>query len=122
MILDKNNVTINGLKVAEYVTQVKFGYHKGWGSDSGRNMAQSVKGSFKIFPKVTFKFRELNQSEIETWQPIINSQEQKIDYYDPDLKRQNTISTYTNDLEYVQTNLGETEDFDVAFVSRKARI
>lgn len=121
MLLNKNNFTINGEKVGEYVSQIKFGYHKLWGSDSGRNMAQSVAGSFKIFPKFTLKFREMNQQEIEKWQPIINAQSQSVNYYDPDKKKQNTVATYTNDLEYVQENLGEIDDFEVAFISRKAR-
>lgn len=121
MMLNKDNFTINNIKVGEYVSQIKFGYHKMWGSDSGRNMAQSVTGSFKIFPKFTLKFREMNQQEIEKWQPIIDSQSQSVNYYDPDKKKQNVIETYTNDLEYVQENLGEIDGFEVAFISRKAR-
>ncbi len=121
MMLNKDNFTINNVKVGEYVSQIKFGYHKLWGSDSGRNMAQSVTGSFKIFPKFTLKFRELTQKELEKWQPIVNNQSQSVSYYDPDKKKQNTIETYTNDLEYVQENLGEVDGFEVAFISRKAR-
>lgn len=121
MLLNKNNFTINGKKVADYITKIKFGYHKEWGSDSGRNMAKAVTGSFDIFVKFTLTFRDLEQDEIELWSGIINSASQTVNYYDPDLKKQNTESTYTGNLEYVQENLGYVDGFDVSFIGRVPR-
>lgn len=119
--VDTNSVIIDGINMAQYLLSAKFGYHKLWGSDSGRNMAMETKGSFKIFPKLTLRFRRLNQLEIETLIPIFNKQQQTTTYYDPELKKVNTIYTYTNDFEFDQKDLGKAEHFEMAFISRKAR-
>ena len=122
MYTGNDSVIINGISMGKYITQAKFGYHKLWSSDSGRNLAKSVVGTFDIFPKITLSFRKLNQTELETISQIVNAKVQNTNYYDPDLKKQNLISTYTNDLEFVQKNIGKVENFDVAFISRDRRI
>lgn len=122
MFIDKDSLIINGISVGKYITQARFGYHKLWSSDSGRNLAKSVVGTFDIFPKITLSFRKLNQSEIEIISSIINELSQSVSYYDPDFKTVKTMSTYTNDLEYTQKRIGRIENFDVAFISRKRRI
>lgn len=120
--LDVNSIVINDVKMAPYIVNAKFGWHKLWGKQSGRNLAQSVVGTFNIFPKITLTYRKLNKSEIEMMLPILNAQEQTVRYYDPDLKRQNSISTYTGDVEYAQNRIGKIKNFDVAFVSRVRRV
>lgn len=120
--LDVNSIIINGIKMAPYIVSAKYGFHKLWGKQSGRNLAQSVVGSFNIFPKITLTFKKLNQEEIELILPILNSSEQSLRYYDPEFKRVNTISTYTNDVEYSQNRIGKIKNFDIAFISRKRRI
>ncbi len=122
MYTDKDSVIINNISLGDYIVQAKFGFHKLWSSDSGRNLAKSVVGTFDIFPKITVTFKKLNQEELEKISPIINALSQETKYYDPDYKRMNTISTYTNDLEYVQKNIGKLENFDVAFIARNRRI
>lgn len=119
---DNGSVIINGINMTQYIKDVKFGFHKMWGKGSGRNLAQSVVGSFNIFPKITLTFRKLNQTEMEVISPIINSQTQNVSYYDTEYKEVVKMSTYTNDLEYVQKNIGKVDNFNVAFVSRKRRV
>lgn len=122
MYTDKDSVIVNNISLGDYIVQAKFGYHKLWSSDSGRNLAKSVVGTFDIFPKITVTFKKLSQEELETISPIVNALSQSTTYYDPDYKRMNTISTYTNDLEYVQKNIGKLENFDVSFIARNRRI
>lgn len=40
MIIDKTGFTVDGVNIEQYLVQVDFGYHKLWGSDSGRNLAR----------------------------------------------------------------------------------
>ncbi len=120
--LDVDSIIINGIKMAPYITNAKFGWHKMWGKGSGRNIAQSVVGSFNIFPKITLTYRRLNQNQLETISSIVNSQEQTSTFYDPELKKTITIATYTNDLEYNQKRIGRVSNFDVAYISRKRRV
>lgn len=120
--LDVDSIIINGIKMAPYITNAKFGWHKMWGKGSGRNIAQSVVGSFNIFPKITLTYRRLNQNQLETISSIVNSQEQTSTFYDPELKKTITIATYTNDLEYSQKRIGRVNNFDVAYISRKRRV
>lgn len=121
MMISKNNFKINNQSVDQYVTSIKFGYHKLWGKDSGRNMAMAVTGSFKLFPKFTLTFKRLDKAGIDKWSKIINAQTQTVSYYDPDKGVQKSIQTYTGDLEYVQENLHKLDKFDIAFIARKAR-
>lgn len=122
MLIPTKGVTVNNEDYGKYITNAKFGYHKLWGRGSGRNLAQSVTGSFSIFPKVTLSFRKLYQSEIETVLPSLNAQSQSVKYYDPDLKRDYTMSSYTGDVEYNQSKIGVIKGFDIAFISRNRRI
>ena len=111
MLIPAQGVKVNNTAYGKYITNAKFGYHKLWGKGSGRNLAQSVTGSFSIFPKITVSHRKLSQAELETILPVLNSQSQSITYYDPDLHRQNTISSYTNDVEYNQSKIGTVTSF-----------
>lgn len=122
MFTGKDSVIINNISMGQYIIQAKFGYHKLWSKDSGRNLAKSVTGTFDIFPKITLSFRKLNQAELETIMPVINALSQTTKYYDPEFKRTETMFTYTNDLEFVQKNIGRIENFDVAFIARDRRI
>lgn len=122
MLIPTKGVVINNVNFGPYITQAHFGYHKLWGKGSGRNMNQSVTGSFNLFPKVTLKFRTLTQSELEVISRIVNAQTQSVTYYDPDLGRQNTFSTYSDDLEYDQEKLGKVKGTKIAFISRNRRV
>lgn len=82
MYVDEDSVIINNISLGNYITKAKFGYHKLWSSDSGRNLAKSVVGTFDIFPKITVTFKKLNQEELETVSSIINALSQETKYYD----------------------------------------
>lgn len=126
MIIDADSLVIDNIKMAQYVTQVKFGYHKGWAEDTGRNMNLDFVGTLAgLFPKITLSFAKLTRAEVELLAPIFNKATQTVIYYDPDLKRLNTIQTYSNDFELVNKNMiyesRKNEAFDMAFISRKKR-
>ena len=57
MIIDKDSLVIDNIKMAQYVTQVKFGYHKDWAEDTGRNMNLEFVGTLA---KDNFKFCKIN--------------------------------------------------------------
>lgn len=126
MIIDADSLVIDNIKMAQYVTQVKFGYHKGWAEDTGRNMNLDFVGTLAgLFPKITLSFAKLTRAEVELLAPIFNKATQTVTYYDPDLRRLNTIQTYSNDFELVNKNMiyesRKNEAFDMAFISRKKR-
>ena len=126
MIIDKDSIVIDNIKMAQYITQAKFGYHKGWAEDTGRNMNLEFVGSLAgLFPKVTLSFAKLTREEVELLAPILNKATQTVTYYDPELRRSNTIQTYSNDFEIVNKNMiygsRKNEAFDMAFISRKKR-
>ena len=126
MFLDKNSIFINGVNIGQYIVQAKYGYHKLWGSDSGRNLAGEQSGTLVgIFPKITLQFRKLKRSELELLVPIFDSPLQTLTYYDPNKQNNITIETYTNDYEivdkYVIGNDRKNEGFSVAFISKRKR-
>lgn len=123
MLIDKNSLFIDGIKMAQYLTKVKFGYHKIWSSDTGRNMAGTNSGTLVgIFPKITMTFRRLNDEEIGKVLSLFNKAENKVTFYNPDLKKTiYNMSCYSNDQEYEQENFGKIEGYSSAVISNKKR-
>lgn len=122
MFIDKDSIMINELNLGSFIVEAKYGYHKLWGSDSGRNLAGTQSGTLiGIFPKITVQFKPLSRSEIETLAPILDSATQNLTYYDPLKKEKITISTYTGDWELTNLNILQNEPFSISFISRKKR-
>lgn len=122
MFIGKDSIVINSIKIGQYITEVKFGYHKLWGNDSGRNLAGVMTGTLTgIFPKLTLQFRKLTQAELETIAPILDSASQTVTYYDPKKKANVTMTTYTGDWELVNRGINENEGFSCSFISTRKR-
>lgn len=123
MLVDKESIIVDGIKMAPYVTKAKFGYHKIWSSKSGRNMAGINSGTLVgIFPKITFTFRKLNEEEVGVILSLFNKAENLVTFYNPDLKKKIVdMSCYSNDQEFEQTRLGKIEGYSSAVIANKPR-
>lgn len=128
MLINKDSLKVNGINMAQYLTEVEFGYNKLWGSDSGRNLNGDMGANtlLGIFPKLKFNFKKLTQEELEFIAPILDSSTQETTYYDPTLKRLYTMSTYTGDWATLNrntfTNVARAnESFSISFIARKKR-
>ena len=128
MFVDKDSIIINGVSMGNYILEVNYGYHKMWGSDTGRNtLSGDFSGTFKgIYPKITLQFRKLKRSEIELLAPIFDSPYQNTLYYDPVKKTKITIRTYSNDWELRNKSFVDEarkgEAFSWAVISTKKRV
>ncbi len=122
MFIDKDSIVVDGLSLGPYIIEAKFGYHKGWGDDTGRNLDFDFSGTFKgIFPKITVKFgTNLPSSVIKQITAIIDKPKQTLTYDDPSGKKI-TLSTYTNDYEIVYNSINFNKSFSCSFISRKKR-
>lgn len=127
MYINSNSLIIDGINMGQYITQVEYGYNKLWGNDSGRNLAGVQSGTLiGIFPKLKLSFRKLTQSELELLAPILDKATQNVTYYDPVLKRNYTMSTYTGDWATLNRNTFSNvakanESFEISFIARKKR-
>lgn len=127
MFIDNKSLIIDGISMGKYITEVEYGYNKLWASDSGRNLAGTQSGTLiGIFPKLKVNFRKLTKEELELIAPILDKPTQLVTYYDPVLKRNYTISTYTGDWATLNRNTFENvakanESFSISFISRKKR-
>lgn len=127
MFIDRNSLIVDGINLGNYIVEAKFGYNKLWGSDSGRNLAGTMSGTLQgNFPKIIVTFRKLSRQELELLAPILDKANQQLTYYDPVLRKLNTITTYTGDWEVVNrntfTNVAKAnESFDISFIAVKAR-
>lgn len=123
MLIDKNSLIIDGIAMAQYLTKAKFGYHKIWGKDTGRALSGDNSGTLKgIYPKITMTFRRLNEEEVGTILSLFNKAENKVTFYNPDLKKTITdMSCYSNDQEMDQQYLGVIEGYSSAVISNKKR-
>lgn len=127
MLINKDSLKVNNINMAQYLTEVEYGYNKIWAGDSGRNLAFETVGTLGgIFPKLKFNFRKLSQEELELLAPILDSATQDTTYYDPVLKRLYTMETYTGDWatsnKNTFTNVAKAnENFSISFIARKKR-
>ena len=128
MFTNKDSLIIDGINMGQYITEVEYGYNKLWAaSDSGRNLAGTQSGTLiGIFPKLKVNFRKLTKSELELIAPILDKPTQNVTYYDPVLKRNYTMSTYTGDWATLNRNTFENvakanESFSISFIARKKR-
>lgn len=116
------------ISMGQYLVEAKYGYHKLWGEDTGRNLAGDYTGTLLgIFPKITMQFRKLTKSEIELLVTTLDNPEQYLTYYDPKKRYRVTLKTYTGDYEilnkyFVSDKDGEeNEGFSCAFISTEKR-
>lgn len=122
MYIDKDSLIVNELNLGSFILEAKFGYHKLWSEDTGRNLAGTQSGTLiGIFPKITVQVKKLSQSELEELAPILDSAIQNLTYYDPVKKQKITMETYTNDWELVNRSIMQNQGFSCAFISRKKR-
>lgn len=123
MLIDKDSLIIDGVKMAQYLTKAKFGYHKIWSSDTGRALSGDNSGTLKgIYPKITMTFRKLNEEEVGIILSLFNKAECKVTFYNPDLKKKIVnMSCYSNDQEMEQQYLGKIEGYSSAVISNKKR-
>lgn len=123
MLIDKDSLIIDGVKMAQYLTKAKFGYHKIWGKDTGRALSGDNSGTLKgIYPKITMTFRKLNDEETGIILSLFNKAENKVTFYNPDLKKKiENMSCYSNDQEMEQEYLGKIEGYSSAVISNKKR-
>lgn len=122
MFIDTDSIVINGVSMGQYLLYAKFGYHKIWGEDSGRNLAFETVGTLGgIFPKITLTFKRLKASEITIIAPILDSAIQTTVYKNTDGTTK-TMSTYTGDWEIVFKDMNKGESFDCSVISRSKRV
>ncbi len=126
MFIDKDSIMINNVSFGQYILSAKYGYHKLWASDTGRNLAGVNTGTLiGIFPKITLQFRKLTKTELETIAPILDSATQNVTYYDPNKQTNITIGTYTNDWELNNSGIinsyRKNEGFEISFIARRKR-
>jgi hypothetical protein len=128
MFTNKDSLVIDGINMGQYITEIEYGYNKLWAKDAGRNMAGEQSGTLiGIFPKLKVNFIKLTQEELELLAPILDNPTQNVTYYDPVLKKMNTISTYTGDWATLNrntfTNVARAnESFSISFIARKKRV
>jgi hypothetical protein len=121
MYINTNSVLIDGVSLANYITNAKYGYHKLWSEDTGRNLKGDFTGSFNgIYPKITLTFKPLNDSEIQILAPILNKPTQNVTYDDPE-KGRITIPTYNSDWEVTYENVSMGKGVTSSFISKKKR-
>lgn len=123
MLIDKDSLIIDGVKMAQYLTKAKFGYHKIWSSDTGRALSGDNSGTLKgIYPKITMTFRRLNEDEVGIILSLFNKAENKVTFYNPDLKKKiENMSCYSNDQEMDQEHLGKISGYSSAVIANKKR-
>lgn len=123
MLINKDSLIIDGVKMAQYLTEAKFGYHKIWGKDTGRALSGDNSGTLKgIYPKITMTFHELNEEEVGILLSLFNKAENKVTFYNPDLKKIiENMSCYSNDQEMSQKYLGKVEGYSSAVIANKKR-
>lgn len=123
MLVNKDDVIVDGVSIGQFCTAIHFGYHKIWGKDTGRNNGGDNSGTLLgIYPKLTFTFRKLNYDECGIVLSLFNKAENKVTFDNPDLKKKiYNMSCYSNDQEFDQKYLGKIEGYSSAVISNRKR-
>lgn len=104
-------ITLNGQNVP-CITSYKLGRCKLWGSDTGRNMAGSMKGTLVgIFPKITLEVGYTSDDDMSTLENILDMAVISVTYYSNKYKTTLTADYYASDYD---ENLGRKEDMTYA--------
>lgn len=128
MLINKDAFKINNVSMAQYLLQIEFQRNKLWADDTGRNLKGKTSGTFLgVVPKFKLTFKKLTQQQLETIAPILDSAFQNTNYYDPILKSQTTIQTYTGDWSTLNkntfTNVAKAnESFDISVIGTEPRL
>ena len=118
MFLNKDILYMDNISMGKYLTQVKYGYHKLWSSDSGRALSGKQSGTLiGIFPKFTLSFRSLTEKELTYLAPHFDNARQTIKYIDPNKNKEISIETYSGDWEIVYKNIKKGQAFDLSFIA-----
>ena len=122
MFVNKDSIIIDGISMGQYLVEAKYGYHKLWASDSGRNLAGTQTGTLiGIFPKLVLSVRALSKEEVHLLAPIFDKARQTVQYYDDNKGQMTTITTYSGDWKAVSKNMHKCEPFNISFISTKRR-
>lgn len=92
-------IKLNG-KSFKSIISYKLGRNKLWSSDTGRNMAGSMKGSLVgNFPKIMLEIDPLDAEEMSELELILDSASIEVEYYNNKYKCTCTADFYANDYE-----------------------
>lgn len=90
---------LNG-KTFDCIISYKLGRNKLWSSDTGRNMAGSMKGSLVgNFPKIMLEIEPLDAEEMSEIEKILDSATIEVEYYNNKYQCTCTADCYANDYE-----------------------
>lgn len=90
---------LNG-KTFDCIISYKLGRNKLWSSDTGRNMAGSMKGSLVgNFPKIMLEIEPLDAEEMSEIEKILDSATIEVEYYNNKYQCTCTADYYANDYE-----------------------
>lgn len=82
----------------DYVTGYKVTFCKLWSSDTGRAVNGDNKGTLiGIFPKLSITLGKMGEYDTSVFLQIVNKQECRVKYYDPEYRRTVENSFYFGD-------------------------
>jgi len=117
----ENSLTIDGISMGQYLTDVKFGYFDTWSSDTGYTLSNKFTGTFKgTIAKFTLYFRPLTTSEITY---LTNNIFRKITHtivYKDASGSQKTIYAHKGDLELDFYHINKSKAFTYELVGNEA--
>ncbi len=92
-------IKLNG-KSFKSIISYKLGRNKLWSSDTGRNMAGSMKGTLiGNFPKIMLEIEPLDAEEMAELEILLDSASIEVEYYNNKYKCTCTADFYANDYE-----------------------
>lgn len=92
-------IKLNG-KSFKSIISYKLGRNKLWSSDTGRNMAGSMKGTLiGNFPKIMLEIEPLDAEEMAELELLLDSASIEVEYYNNKYKCTCTADFYSNDYE-----------------------
>ena len=104
-------IKLNG-KSFKSIISYKLGRNKLWSSDTGRNMAGSMKGSLVgRFPKIMLEIEPLDLDEMADLELVLDEESIEVEYYNNKYKCTCTADYYANEtLDAEEDNVKRLEE------------
>lgn len=122
MFTNENDLLINGINIAPYLTSIKYTFSKVWGDDTGRNTLDGeFSGTYKgLNTKITPIFKKnLTPKELEIIIPLLDDVMPNVTYRNPRTQELRTFISYSGDYEITYTGTKRNSGTQISYIDRK---
>ena len=122
MFTNENDLIINNVNMAPYLTSIQYTYSKAWGDDTGRDTLNAkFSGTFKgVNTKITLNFKKnLKPNDLAILSPIFDAPAQTVKYRNPKNNQIRTFNSYSGDWSLTYKGFNKNDGTQISFIDEE---